>query len=253
MMSISTETQTLIEIYNQKIELDNQQLVQVDQIKAGYTIQTGIGTTDQVKIWGPTEIIGFYDTPIEKLDSKILELNSQIENIQSEILTIGQTANSVGCGTAGYFENTPVGFTTVIVVQDHLRYRGYSFTGSNPFVAIGGAIDSTHLGLGTETYVIQETIGVYYGPINVCNGGGCTSGECTGYATSITTLSGQITPLQEERDDLIGKVNILKTSRTQHELQNYAYNRTIEQLNESIGISSSIINFLENPENEEWL
>jgi hypothetical protein len=71
-MAISTQTEALIELYNQKNSLDSQQLSQVALVQGGYNIKTGIGTTEQIKIWGVNEVIANYDTPIEKLDDKIV-------------------------------------------------------------------------------------------------------------------------------------------------------------------------------------
>ena len=79
-MAISTQTEALLYLYNQKLSLDTQQLSQISTIQAGYTIQTGTEPTDQIKIWGPTEIIENYNVPIEKLDNRIIELNTEIKN-----------------------------------------------------------------------------------------------------------------------------------------------------------------------------
>lgn len=245
-MAITTETEALIELYNQKISLDTKQLLQINTVQSGYTITTGIGDTGKIKIWGPDEVIQNYNVPIKKLDNRIVQLNTQIDNLQSQILALGQDANSVGCGTTGIFETSPVGYTTITVYQDVINYRGYVFTGINPFSEIQGSLSTGSSGIGTENYVTQVAIGSYYGPIG-------TGGLCVGYSNSITNLTNQITPIQSERNDLIVKVNFLKNGRIQYELQNYAYEQSKTQLNTSIQVSDSILGFLENPENEEWL
>jgi hypothetical protein len=246
-MSISTETQALLDLYNQKLSLDTQQLSQISTVQSGYTITTGIGSTDQIKIWGPTDVIANYNPPIEKLDNRIIEINDEINVLQQLVLDKGQAANSVGCGTTGYFNPIFfVGFNTVTVVRDQLNYRGYTFTAPNPFSAISGTLINSNSGIGTEDYITQPTLGVYYGPIG-------TAGVCAGYATSITNLNSQIANLQNERNPLIEKVNFLKAGRSQYELQNYGLEQSKVQVNAAIGISSAIVGFLQDPANAEWL
>ena len=150
-MAISTQTEALLDLYNQKLSLDTQQLSQINTVQSGYTIMTGIGSTDQIKIWGPTSVIENYNLPIQKLDNKIIEINDQIVNLQNQILTVGQAANAVGCGTTGIFFFTPLGFSTVTVYEDQLKYRGYTFTSPNPFAPIGGNLITSNSGLGTQS------------------------------------------------------------------------------------------------------
>ena len=263
MMAISTQTAALLELYNQKINLDNQQLTQVNYVQSGYTIQTGIGSTEKIKVWGPQEIIENYTPPIQRLDNRILELNNQILTLQNEILVVGQSANTCGCGGSVGFSTLGVpffvGINTVTVPGDNLNYRGYTFTAPNPFAAVGpSSITSGNVGIGTEDIIIQSSLGVYYGNVGVARTTlpvpSCpTVTSCAGYATSITNLTSQISTLQTQRNDLMVKVNYLKSARASYELQNYSYNQSKIQINNSIGISSSIISFLQDPANSEWL
>ena len=245
-MAISTQTEALLDLYNQKLSLDTQQLSQISTVQSGYTITTGIGASDQIKIWGPTDVIANYNPPIEKLDNRIIEINDEINVLQQLVLSTGQEANSVGCGTTGIFLFTPIGFSTVTVVSDQLNYRGYTFTAPNPFSVITGTLINSNSGIGTEDYITQPVLGGYFGPIG-------TDGICAGYATSIENLESQITSLQNQRNPLIEKVNFLKAGRSQYELQNYGLEQSKVQVNSAIGISSSIIGFLEDPANAEWL
>lgn len=254
MMAISTETESLIKLYNQKIELDNKQLSQVNLVQAGYNIVTGVGSTDQIKIWGPTEVIDTYNVPIKNIDERIVEINDEIKVLQNQVLILGQGANSVGCGTTAW----SLGFTTVTVYEDVLKYEGYSFSGNNPFNTIQGNLTTGNLGIGTYGYITPVSIGTYYGSISTCSGGilsPCFLDPqlCPGFAASITALSSQIVTLQSERDDLLDKVNFLRSGRIDAELQNYAYNQSKVRLNQSIAISNSILSFLQDPANDEFL
>lgn len=252
-MAISTQTQDLIDFYTQKNSLDKKQLDQINFVQQGYTIQTGIGETEKIKVWGPNEIIENYTSSIKKIDSKVLELNSEIVDLQNRILILGQNANSIGCGTTGIFEDSPPGFTTITVNRDQLNYRGYSYSGNNPFSPTGGEIVSGNLGIGTENYISQVSIGTYFGPVGTCNSSTCTGPICVSYANSITELQNQILPIQNERNGLITTINFLKKSRSNYELQNYSYEQSKAELNSSIQESNTILEFLNNPANDEWL
>jgi len=246
-MPISTQTQALLELYNQKISLDEKQLQQVTTVQTGYIIPTGIGSTEYIKIWGPEEVIENYNVPIEKLDNKILELTNEIADLKTEILTIGQNASNAGCGTTSSF---------VSVASSTINCKVYSLSGTNPFSQSTQTLSSSNLGIGVSNSIVTVSIGTYHADLSTCNEIDCSGapgGSCVAAAASITTLSNQIGPLVTERDDLIVKVNFLKDARLQYELQNYAYNQSKSQINTSIGISSSIISFLEDPNNEEWL
>lgn len=250
-MAISTQTEALIDFYNQKIYLDTQQITQITQLENGYIIESGIGTKP-LKIYGPDELISNYNHSISPLDSEIVSINTEIQNLQNLVLSIGQEANSVGCGTTAW----AVGFTTVTVLQDNARYRGYSYTTPNPFSGINGGLNISNPGIGTQTFINQVSIGTYFSPINTCLDLlqiTCNSTICSGYATSISNLQSQINTLQTERDNLINKVNILKQSRISPELQRYSYTESKNKINTQIGISSSIIQFLSDPANDQWL
>lgn len=254
-MAISTQTEALLDLYNQKLSLDTQQLSQISTVQTGYTITTGIGSTDHIKIWGPTDVMENYNPPIQKLDNRIIEINDQIVALEQQVLSIGQAANAVGCGSTAFDSFWDLLFPSEIVYEDQLKYRGYTFTSPNPFAPIGGNLTTGTSGLGTQSYVNPVAIGSYFGPISGCNFPffGCNSGVCAGYATSINNLKNTIVGLQSSRDALIEKVTFLKAGRSQYELQNYGLEQSKAQVNTAIGISSSIIGFLQDPANEEWL
>lgn len=243
-MAISTQTEALVELYQQKNDLLQKQLLQVGVIETGYTIKTGIGTTEQIRIYGPQENIDNYNFPIEKIDSKVLEYNNQIRSLQEQVLSVGQAANAVGCGTT----SAPA----EIVYRDNLNYTGYGFSAPNPFSSVNGTITSSTLGFGTMTEAVPIGIGSYYGDIGTCYAPllGC---GCTGYVTSIANLNAQITSLKALRDPLIVKVNTLKSGRADYQLQQYAYTQSTSKLNQQLQKTQDILNFFQDPENAEWL
>lgn len=257
-MAISTNTEALISLYQQKITSDTEQIAQVVYTENGFT--TDLSTGGQFKLYGVQETLNYFNEPIQKIDARIVELNTQIAGLQGTILDVGQTANSCGCGGAIGFGSTGVpffiGVNTTTVNQDSVTYRGYSYTSPNPFSATSGTLTSVNSGIGTEDLVAQSSIGVYYGDVGVARTTlpvcpGVTN--CTGYATSITNLTNQITPLQTERNDLITKVNYLKAERIRFQIREYGFARQKEELNAEISTSNTIISFLQDPANEEWL
>lgn len=246
-MAISTQTEALIELYNQKLSSDTTQLQQINYVQSGYTIQTGIGETEYIKVWGSSEVIENYNYPIEKLDNRILELNNQIVGLRNNILTIGQNASTAGCGTTG---------SSVTVTAPSVSCKVYAFSGNNPFAESTQTLSSSNLGVGVTNSIVNVTLGTYNSGITSCYGISCSGapgGSCVAAATSITYFENQIPALESERNDLMIKVNFLKNARVDYELQNYAYTKSTAQINASIGISSSIISFLEDPNNSEWL
>ena len=257
-MAISTNTEALISIYQQTISSNTDQIAQVEATETGFSSQLPDGTS--FKLYGIQETLNYFGEPIQKIDARIVELNTQIAGLQSTILNVGQTANSCGCGGSVGFGTTGVpfflGINTTTVLQDSVTYRGYSFTSPNPFSAISGTLTSVNAGIGTEDLTSQSSIGIYYGDVGVARTTlpicpGVT--DCTGYATSITNLTNQITPLQTERNDLITKVNYLKAERIRFQIREYRFARQKDELNAEISTSNTIISFLQDPANEEWL
>lgn len=251
-MAISTASKNLSDFYAQKIELDRQQLSQLKIItEDGYDFRTGAGETEGIKIWSVTELIDSFNSIIKPLDSEVVSINSQISSLQNQILTLGQEANSVGCGGTWSISPGYVGVVSVTVYQDILNYKGYQFSGINPFEEINGTITSGNIGVGTYNFVTQVSIGTYFGPINSCNPEFplfflCDNEECENYANTIINLNSQIVALQSTRDNLNVNINILKSQRISQQLQNYAYSNSKQNIEQSIQYSENVINFLQN-------
>jgi prefoldin subunit 5 len=246
-MAISTNTESLISFYNQKISLDTEQIKQVEYTEQGFSIQLPNG--GEYKLPAIEESIGYFAEPTEKLDKRIVELNNQIVGLQNTLLDVRQTANSCGCGG-------PIGFDTITSYADTAIYRGYTYTSPNPFEEIDGTLTSGNAGIGTESLFGITEIGVYYGNIGIaatilpiCPG----VTNCTGYATSESNLNAQISALQSERNALAQKVNVLKNNRSEFEVRRYGFNASKEALNVQIQSTNSIISFLQDPANDEWL
>lgn len=266
-MAISTNTESLISIYEQKIETDSEQIEQVIYTENGFTVQ--LPDDKEYKLYGIDETLGFFNEPIQKIDTKIVEINNQIVSLQQQILQVGQDANDCGCGgatgfsTSGLFPYiyTPflLGINTITVYADTIPYRGYSYTSPNPFQEINGTLNSGNVGIGTEDLVGQSSLGVYFGDIGIARTDINTSPicpgvtTCSGYPIQISAIEAQITPLQAERNSLITKVNYLKKERSRFQIRKYGFDRQKEELNAEIASSNSIVSFLQDPANDEWL
>lgn len=151
-MSISQETEELIELYNQKISLDSKQLTQIDYVQSGYAIKTGPEESDKITIYGPSQAIEKYNPPIRKIDEKIAEINSNIQSLQYQILSLGQQANQAGCGST---------LVPITVYKDVVRYQGYKFLPPNPFSPINGTLTNVSQGdeeIASATININGTI-----------------------------------------------------------------------------------------------
>jgi len=262
-MAISTNTEALISLYQQKISLDEEQIKQVEYTEQGFSIQLPGG--GEYKLPAIEESIGYFTEPTQKLDKRIVELNNQIVGLQNTLLQVGLAANDCGCGgltgfsTSGTFPYifTPFVFGPKTTVNaDTAIYRGYTYTSPNPFQEINGTLTSGNAGIGTESLFGVSFIGDYYSNIGVARTTlpvcpGVTT--CAGYATSETNLNSQIAALQAERNALAQKVNILKDNRSEFEVRRYGFNASKEELNAEIQSTNSIISFLQDPANDEWL
>jgi len=246
-MAISTETEALISIYQQKVESSNKQITQINDIKTGIDV-SGPGIENPLRIAGADEVIGYFEAPIEKLDNRILELNTEISNLRQTILTIGQNASTAGCGTTT---------SSVTVTAPSVSCKIYAFSGSNPWVQSTQTLSSGNLGVGVQNTVVNITLGTYRANIGICyttsGCGGAPGGSCTSAASSITFYEAFIPPLATERDNLITKVNQLKNDRSMYELQRYGLNRSIHQLESQKTSAESSLSFLQDPTNAEWL
>ena len=244
-MSLNEKTESLINFYEQKIDLDNSQLEQLKTIEGKYNTKTGIGLTnrEEITVYGPDETLDYYDYPIKQIDKQIIEINTQINNLQTQLSVIATESVAAGCGT------TAAGITTVY--RDDINYEGFKYQDPNPFESISGSFTISNSGIGTILKVQPVAIGSYYNDTATCYA--FFPCGCPGFASSITSLEGQIVILQNDRKKYINKVNDLREFRIEIELQNYAYKLTRKKLKKQIQKSEKILNFLKDPENAEFL
>ena len=236
-MSISTQTEALIELYETKVERDQTQLVQINNTIAGYEINTG---SNIVKIYGVTENLSNFNIPISGLDNQIVGITSNIYNLYQDIVGIATLANFNGCPTT-IDENT--GITTVYA--DVVSYRTYNFTFPNVFGTSTGAITTGNLGIGTQTFISQVAIGTY--------SQFDSNNEVCGIASAaIVSKLAQINTLISQRDPYISNVNTLKAARVNYQLEQVGYNQSVIQITGQISESNSILTILKNSSLQEF-
>jgi len=235
-MPAGPETEYLIESYKRAIKQDQTQLEQLDQVIKGLVIKTEEDEEPTAIIEGVNDQINRFDPSTKGLDNRIITLNNQIRDLQDEILALGQSSNAVGCGS------TSDGI--VEVVGDQVNAFSWSFTAPNPFAGSSQVLTVNNLGVGTYLGVSTVSIGTHFAISGVAT--------CTGYATSISTLQAQITPLRTQRNEVITEVNILKEERSRYQLQKYGYDVSITQLNAEITKKQNLIVALEDPDNQQW-
>lgn len=231
-MAISTQTQALIDLYNQKVEQYNKQLEQINVVIAGYNINKG-GNYEPIKIYGVTENLANFNVPIQGLDNQIVGINSAIYFLYQDIVGIGTQANFDGCPV----DISTAGITTVFI--DAINYRSYNFTFPNVFGTSTGSITTGNLGIGTQTFISQVAIGTYYQFDS-------NTGVCGIASAAINTKIAQINTLASTRNSYISNVNVLKAARVKYQLEQLGYNQSIIQINSQITESNNVLNILNN-------
>jgi len=236
-MAISTQTKALIELYENKVQRDQTQLIQINTTIAGYEINTG---TNIVKIYGVTENLSNFSIPIIGLDNQIVGITSNIYNLYQDIVGIATNANANGC-PAIIDENT--GISTVYA--DTVSYRSYNFTFPNVFGTSTGTITTGNLGIGTQTFISQVAIGTYF-PFD------SNTGACGIASAAINSKLAQINTLAIQRNSYISNANSLKAARVKYQLEQLGYNQSIIQINSQIAESNSILTILKNSSLQEF-
>ena len=228
-MTISTQTKSLIELYENKIKQDETQLVQINNIIEGYEVDTG---TQIVKIYGVTKNLANFNIPISGLDNQIVGITSNIYNLYQDIVGIATQANFDGCPAV---VDINTGITTVYA--DVVSYRTYNFTFPNVFGTSTGTITTANSGIGTQTFISQVAIGTYFefdSGIGIC---GIAS-------AAINTKLSQINTLASQRNSYVTNVNSLKSARVKYQLEQLGYNQSLVQINAQIANSNAVLNIL---------
>jgi len=237
-MVVGPDTKYLIESYKRAIKQDQTQLEQVDQVINGIVIRTEDEEEPTAIIEGVNDQINRFDPSTKGLDTRIISINSQIRNLQAQIVGLGQSANVFGCAN--------VEETVKEIAGDQVNLHTWAFAAPNPFAASQQVLTENNLGVGTYNGISTVSIGTYY---DFTSDDGA---ECAGYANSISTLESQITPLRTQRNEVIAEVNILKEERARYQLQKYGYDVTKAELNAEIAKKQTLIVTLEKESNQQY-
>ena len=239
-MAIGPKTEALIETYREDIKNKRTNIEQINETKKGYDVKDSEGNS-LARIENLDVVIDRYSPATKGLDTEVLRINGLIQDLQTQILNVYTGAAEVGCATYAGDDETPV----VVIVQDQVRRYNWSFSGDNPFAESNSVMTSSHIGMGTYTGITTTGIGTFYF-LRTTGLGDDENTECSGYASSVTSLESQIVTLRAQRDPIQQAVNNLKQDRAEYELQRYGYDNAISQLNEEIDEKEQAIVDLQN-------
>jgi hypothetical protein len=191
-------------------------------------------------------IIDYFDPSCNGLDTQILSLTNNINNLKSEIVSIYSEAYAVGCGTTG--GSTIIYPDTAIDSSYNLSIPTYDE--DDPYIINNQTLDISNVGFGTFIIYKQDDtdslgLGSAYGDIESCYELICNSGDCINFADQITQRQNQIVTLRNEIISLIPAVNSIKTERLDYQVRRWSDRFTIRDLtleNQRIGIAISILN-----------
>ncbi len=221
----------LTDLLSNKISGNKSSIDALNEIKPG--IQTNINLFSPICV---------------NIDTQIVAIASSIVTLQNQVANLYADAYAVGCGTTG--GSSTIYPDTVKTYSYNLCTENYD--GTAPYDVTSSLLSSGNVGVGTYLLYTQNDssqsgIGTLYVGIDSCNRplGGCTSGVCASYASSITSRQNQIVTLRNQLADLISSSNKVKTERSEYEIQRYGNNYTIKILtdeNTRISLAITTIN-----------
>ena len=103
--------------------------------------------------------------------------------------------------------------------------------------------NTSTIGIWNWTY---DGVGVSPGATNTTLTGTTGADRCITIANSITTLQSQIVAIRAQRDALRSDLNIVKTKKTEKDLQNWGINNHKRQINDRTTSNNSIITAIQN-------
>jgi len=189
-----------------------------------YVAQEKPNSEVEIELFGPSVV---------KVDSDIVSLVSQINDLKAEIVVLSLSAFNVGCGTT-------VAATTVFpdrVVSKTPNYSSSTYSGNDPYGNTDNTLSSSNVGIGSFLVYNQDDssqvgLGSLFADIGACYRSPCTSSVCVSHGSSITALQDRIDILQNQVSNLIPKSNAIKEQRSESEIVRYGYNQTSRVLTE---------------------
>ena len=183
-----------------------------------YVAQEKPNSEVEIEMFGPSLV---------KVDSDIVSLVSQINDLKAEIVVLSLNAFNVGCGTT-------VAATTVFpdrVVSKTPNYSSSSYNGNDPYANTDNTLSSSNVGIGSFLVYNQDDssqvgLGSLFADTTTCYRAPCTSSVCVSHGSSITALQDRIDILQNQVSNLIPKSNAIKEQRSESEITRYGYNQT---------------------------
>jgi peptidoglycan hydrolase CwlO-like protein len=220
------------------------------------TIDQNIGTiaTNEESIKESQVIIDYFDPSCKGLDGQIVSLNNSINTLKTEIVTLYSQAYAVGCGTTA-------GATVVYpdtIVDSSYNLSSASYDADDPYAITNQTLTSSNVGFGTFVIYTQNNnqvagLGSAYGSVGSCFRPGCISGNCTNYASQITSKQNEITQLRSQISNLVSSVNSLKTERVGYQNRRWSDNHTNRNLREENQRLELGLTILSNPSYDSFI
>lgn len=182
--------------------------------------------------------IELFSPSLVKVDSDIVSLVSEINDLKAEIVVLSLNAFNVGCGTT-------VAATTVYpdrVISKTPNYSSSSYSGTDPYANTDNTLGSSNVGIGSFLIYNQDDtsqvgLGTLFADTGACYRNIvipplCDVSVCVSHASSITVLQNRIDVLQAQVSNLVPKSNAIKEQRSESEITRYGYNQTSRLLTE---------------------
>jgi hypothetical protein len=200
------------------------------------------------------------------LDSKILEINSQINIKKSQIVNLVSTAVSAGCSyisTIGSSGAQNVGGVAIgvgrTVYDDAATISIYSdlsnYSTDNPFGTNSTvALSISNLGTGYITVTIDNggsSVGSYSSiPTSTVPHAAMipppsvSAAICAGYGSSIISIAAELTSLRATRNSYLSDLNTLKSKTRDQELIRWGLKRSDQSIENQKTSNQSLINLI---------
>jgi hypothetical protein len=202
-----------------------------------------------------TDGIG-YGTTVNGLNSDAI-LNLIVVNGGSGYISSTYYSKSLSGGSgSGAVADVNVGVGTTVTsifiysggfgykVGDTLGIVGLGTTGSGAVLKVD-SVGSPILGYGNTTYV-NYLDGVFIQRVDSSESSFCST-SCSSYLTQYNTTNNSLISLREQRDSLIGVVNLLKLETQRYYIQRYGFTYAKGQNNSRLTDIDSALNILNNP------
>lgn len=220
---IGTQTQELIRILEEEVA-DNNEAIPY--------ISAGLNTV--------TTVINDFTPSINGVQQQILSIVNDINDLKSQQVSIGISANLIGCGI-GTTGECAIGVYTVYATN--VYWTDYAYAVPDPWEESSAPITSSNLGKGFNLQIVNTDTAVAIGTF--CDFSGDIG--CASFANQINNLETQIISLQGTLPPLVNGINPVMLERSDYLMQEFAFEQSINILDSDTSTINNSLASLENP------